>query len=109
MSDANTSSPQAKVSWRSAWVSFVLNVLENKTRAPEWTPSLDAPSDTDSELERLAHEADTPVDAVRELYRIEREKLEHSARIKTFVPVLAWSRVKELLLLHRRLRGSRSV
>jgi hypothetical protein len=41
------------------------------------------------------------VDAVRELYRIEREKLEHSARIKTFIPVLARRRVKELLLVNR--------
>ena len=52
-------------------------------------------------MEGLARETDTPVDAVRELYRVEREKLEHSARITTFVPVLARRRVKELLLVHR--------
>ena len=62
------------------------------------------PSKTDSDVEVLARETDTPVDAVRELYRVEREKLEHSARIKAFVPVLARRRVKELLLVHR---GSR--
>ncbi len=61
----------------------------------ESSTSPDVPSNADSEVELLARESDTPVDAVRELYRIEREKLEHSARIKTFVPVLAWRRVKE--------------
>jgi hypothetical protein len=63
-----------------------------------------APSKAESEVELLARETDTPVDDVRELYRVEREKLEHSARVKTFVPVLARRRVKELLLVHR---GSR--
>jgi hypothetical protein len=58
-------------------------------------------SKTDSDVEGLARETDTPVDAVRELYRAEREKLEHSARITAFVPVLARRRVKELLLVHR--------
>ena len=58
-------------------------------------------SKTDSDVEGLARETDTPVDAVRELYRVEREKLEHSARITTFVPVLARRLGKELLLLHR--------
>ena len=66
--------------------------------------SPNVPSKTDSDVEVLARETDTPVDAVRELYRVEREKLEHSARIKAFVPVLARRRVKEFLLVHR---GSR--
>ena len=58
----------------------------------------------DPEVELLARETDTALDTVRELYRAEREKLELSARIKTFVPVLALRRVKELLLVHRRPR-----
>lgn len=75
----------------------------------ESTPSPDFPSMGDSDVELLARETDTPVDTVRELYRVEREKLEHSARVKTFVPVLARRRVKEMLLVHRGPRRRRSV
>ncbi len=67
----------------------------------ESAASSNVESKEDPDVERLARETDTPVDAVRELYRIEREKLEHSARIKTFIPVLARRRVKELLLVNR--------
>ena len=56
-------------------------------------------------MQLLECETDTPGHAVRKLYRIEREKLEHSALIKTFVPVLARRWVKELLLVHRGLRS----
>jgi hypothetical protein len=38
---------------------------------------------------------------VREIYRVERDKLERSARIKTYVPVLAHRRVKALLQVER--------
>jgi hypothetical protein len=64
-----------------------LNPLSNSAREPEF--------------ETLARETDTPVDTVREIYRVEREKLERSARIKTYVPVLAHRRVKALLQVER--------
>jgi hypothetical protein len=51
----------------------------------------------DSEIELMARTTGTPVDRVQEIYRIEREKLEATARIKTFVSVLAHRRVKALL------------
>jgi hypothetical protein len=55
----------------------------------------------DSEIELLARETGTPVDTVQEIYRVEREKLERSARIKTFVSVLAHQLVKALLHVER--------
>jgi N-glycosylase/DNA lyase len=55
----------------------------------------------DSEIESLARETDTPLDTVREIYRVERDKLERSARVKTFVSVLAHRRVKALLQVER--------
>jgi hypothetical protein len=53
------------------------------------------------EFEMLARETDTPLDTVREIYRVERDKLERSARIKTYIPVLAHRRVKALLQMER--------
>lgn len=55
----------------------------------------------ESEIEELARETDTPVDTVQEIYRIERDKLDRSARVKTFVSVLAHRRVKALLQVER--------
>ena len=55
----------------------------------------------ESEIELLARETDTPVDTVQEIYRVEHDKLERSARIKTFVSVLAHRRVKALLRVER--------
>jgi hypothetical protein len=55
----------------------------------------------ESEIELLARETGTPVDTVQEIYRVERDKLERSARIKTFVSVLAHRRVKALLHIER--------
>jgi hypothetical protein len=49
------------------------------------------------EFEMLARETNTPLDMVREIYRVERDKLERSARIKTYIPVLAHRRVRALL------------
>jgi hypothetical protein len=51
----------------------------------------------ESEIELLARETGTPVDTVQKLYRVEHDKLERSARIKTFVPLLAYRHVKALL------------
>jgi hypothetical protein len=53
------------------------------------------------EIELLAREAGVPVDTVKEIYRVEFDKLERSARIKTFVSVLAHRRVKALLQVER--------
>ena len=69
----------------------------------ESIPVTNVSATADPEVELLARETDTALDTVRELYRAEREKLV-SARIKTFIPVLALRRVKELLLVHRRPR-----
>ena len=55
----------------------------------------------ESEIELLARETGTPVDTVLEIYRVERDKLDRSARIKTFVSVLAHRRVKALLQVER--------
>jgi hypothetical protein len=55
----------------------------------------------ESEIELLARETGTPFDTVQEIYRVERDKLERSARIKTFVSVLAHRRVKALLHIER--------
>lgn len=55
----------------------------------------------ESEIELLARETDTPVDTVQEIYRTEHEKLERSARIKTFISVLVHRRVKALLQVER--------
>jgi hypothetical protein len=61
-------------------------------------------SSREPEFEMLARETDTPLDTVREIYRVERDKLERSARIKTYIPVLAHRRVKALLQMERRNR-----
>ena len=55
----------------------------------------------ESEIEFLARKTGTPVDTVKEIYRIERDKLERSARIQTFVSLLAHQRVKALLHVER--------
>ena len=55
----------------------------------------------ESEIETLARETDTPIDTVQEIYRAEHDRLERSARIKTFISVLAHRRVKALLQVER--------
>ena len=55
----------------------------------------------ESEIELLARETGTPVDTVQEIYRVERDKIDRSARIKTYVSELAHQRVKALLHLER--------
>jgi Protein of unknown function (DUF3562) len=55
----------------------------------------------ESDIELLARETDTPLDTVRAIYRLEHDKLERSARIKTYVSVLAHRRVKALLRVER--------
>lgn len=54
-------------------------------------------SHIDSEIELLARETDMPRELVARVYTRERAKLEGTARIKTYVPVLTHRHVKELL------------
>jgi Protein of unknown function (DUF3562) len=51
----------------------------------------------DAEIESLARETDMPIELVQRIYVSEREKLERTARIKTYVPVLIHRLVKALL------------
>jgi hypothetical protein len=57
--------------------------------------SLGRPAHT--EIELLARETSVPLDIVARIYTSERNKLERTARIKTYVPVLIHRRVKALL------------
>jgi Protein of unknown function (DUF3562) len=50
-----------------------------------------------SDIETLAHETNTPFATVFEIYTMEHAKLDQAAKIKTYVPLLARRRVKELL------------
>ena len=54
-------------------------------------------ANVDAEIESLARETDMPVELVQEIYTSERAKLEQTARIKTYVPVLIHRHVKALL------------
>lgn len=56
----------------------------------------------DTEIELLARDTRTPRELVARLYAIERAKLERTARIKTYVPVLIHRQVKALLQEQRR-------
>jgi Protein of unknown function (DUF3562) len=55
------------------------------------------PSNVDMEIELLARETRMPRALVERLYSSERAKLERTARIKTYVPVLLHRQVKALL------------
>jgi hypothetical protein len=55
------------------------------------------PANADTEIELLARETHMPRELVAELYTSERAKLERTARIKTYVPVLIHRHVKALL------------
>jgi Protein of unknown function (DUF3562) len=59
------------------------------------------PIDADAEIAVLARETDMPFELVQEIYVSERAKLERTARIKTYVPVLTHRHVKALLREHR--------
>lgn len=56
------------------------------------------PTGADAEIASLARETDMPVELVQDIYTSEREKLERTAHIKTYVPVLIHRHVKALLL-----------
>ena len=55
------------------------------------------PADADTEIELLVRETRMPRELVAKLYTSERAKLERTARIQTFVPVLIHRHVKALL------------
>ena len=61
------------------------------------TKSFNRPNNADTEIELLARETDMPRELVETLYTRERAKLERSARIKTYIPVLIHRHVKALL------------
>jgi hypothetical protein len=69
--------------------------MEDQTSNPQ------SSSARESAIELLARETGTPVDTVQEIYRVEHDKLERSARIKNYVSVLAHQRVKALLHVER--------
>jgi hypothetical protein len=55
------------------------------------------PANADTEIELLAQETHLPLELVAKIYTSERAKLERTARIKTYVPVLIHRHVKALL------------
>jgi Protein of unknown function (DUF3562) len=55
------------------------------------------PADTNLDIELLARETGMPRELVAKLYTSECAKLERTARIKTYVPVLIHRHVKALL------------
>jgi hypothetical protein len=57
-------------------------------------------ANADAGIKNLARETDTPVELVQDIYISERAKLEQTARIKTYVPVLLRRQVKALLRQH---------
>jgi hypothetical protein len=56
-------------------------------------------------IESLAREVAAPIDEVAALYRVEHAKLESTAKIKTYVPVLANRRVRTLFQMRHSLVG----
>jgi hypothetical protein len=64
--------------------------------------ALPRPANADTEIELLASETQMPRELVEKVYTGERAKLERTARIKTYIPVLIHRRVKALLRERRR-------
>ena len=59
-------------------------------------------ADAEAEIELLACETQMPRELVQAVYRSERAKLERTARIKAYIPVLVHRHVKALLRERRR-------
>jgi hypothetical protein len=53
------------------------------------------------QIEQLARATAMPLELVHEVYNIEHAKLDQTARIKTYVPVLIYRQVKALLQTQR--------
>ena len=64
--------------------------------------ALNRPADAEAEIELLADETHMPRELVKAVYSSERAKLEKTARIKTYIPVLVHRHVKALLRERRR-------
>lgn len=74
---------------------------------PMQDPEFGEPSAADAEIDLLARETEMPREFVAELYASEAAKIERTARIKTYIPVLTHRRVKALLRdQHRRSHGA---
>jgi hypothetical protein len=56
------------------------------------------PANADTEIELLARETQMPRELVETVYTRERARLERTARIKTYIPVLIHRHVKAMLL-----------
>jgi hypothetical protein len=64
--------------------------------------NLPADPEAEAEIELLANETHTSRELVKIVYSSERAKLERTARIKTYIPVLVHRHVKALLRERRR-------
>jgi hypothetical protein len=64
--------------------------------------SFSPPADANPDIELLARETRMPRELVAKLYTNERAKLERTARIKTYIPVLIRRHVKAMLLEQHR-------
>jgi hypothetical protein len=64
--------------------------------------AFDLPADAEAEIELLASETQMSRELVKIVYSSERAKLERTARIKTYIPVLVHRHVKALLRERRR-------
>jgi hypothetical protein len=64
--------------------------------------NLPADPEAEAEIELLASETHTSRELVKIVYSSERAKLERTARIKTYIPVLVHRHVKALLRERRR-------
>ncbi len=65
-------------------------------------PTINRADTADTEIEFLARETQMPRELVETLYTRERARLERTARIKTYIPVLIHRHVKALLQEQRR-------
>ena len=73
----------------------------NSAAFPMSDQSVNGLTTADAEIESLARETEMPVELVQEIYTSERAKLERTARIKTYVPVLIHRHVRALLRTRR--------
>jgi hypothetical protein len=92
----------------SGWPRFQAGVKSSFNYCPDrlcdmndQTSNLPSAVSRETEIEVLARETGTPVDTVQEIYRVEHDKLERSARVKNYVSVLTHRRVKALLQVER--------
>jgi uncharacterized protein DUF3562 len=70
--------------------------MKNESHEQSFNPS----ADLNPEIELLARETRMPRELVAKLYTSERAKLERTARIKTYIPVLIHRQVKDMLREH---------